>query len=160
MEVTDQEIISKYFNINPVGMPEVTISEVKKRLAAPLEYLIDGVPFTLEGLSDKYKKYIDWHRKKFGSDEKFIKADDKLATPSDFVSLNRFYNQYGNAKGKREYYLFGEATENELREKLRSFLSTFGINLKTPKPSIHSAISSTYEPGQAQENFSIDSPDF
>lgn len=160
MEVTDSDIIQKYFNINPVGMPEVVISEVKKRLAAPLEYPIDGIPFSIDGLAEKYKKYIDWHRKKFGSDEKYIKADDKLATPSDFVSLNRFYNHYGNAKGKREYYLFGEVSESELREKLRKFLSTFGIELNTPKPSIHSAISTAYDTGQEQEDFSIDSPDF
>jgi hypothetical protein len=158
MEVTDSEIIQKYFNINPVGMPEITIAEVKKKLADPNAYPIDGVPFTLDGLAEKYKKYIDWHRKKFGNEEKYIKTDDKLASPADFVSLNRFYNQYGNAKGKREYYLFGDASENELREKLRAFLSKYGVELDTPKKSLHAAISSNHDAGK-QETFQIeDSP--
>ena len=161
IEVTKEQIISEYFNLNPVGMPELTISAVRKKLKNPNEFLIDGLPFNLPGLVIKYKKYIDWHRKKFGLDEKFVKTADKLCSPDEFVEMNRFYNSFGMAKGKREYYLFGEFTENELREKLRSFLSKYDITLDTPRKSIHAQISSSYEETNTpKQGFDITEPDF
>jgi len=160
MEVTDEQILSQYFNLNPVGMPEVTIDAVKKKLKSPNEFLIDGIPFSLAGIVIKYKKYIDWHRKKYGADEKFVKAADKLCPPDEFVDMNRFYNSYGLAKGKREFYLFGDLSEDELRERLRRFLSKYDITLDAPKKSLHAQISSNYGQQETTQSFNITDPDF
>lgn len=158
MEVDiEQRIINEYFSLNPVGMPEITVSKVKEKLNSPNEYLIDGFPFTLDLLIQKYRRYIDWHRKKFGIDEKFVKADDKMKTPDEFVALNKFYSSYGTPKGKREYYLFGNFSEDELKAKLNTFLSKYEITPKYPTPLTQQHGRQTIE---TTESFDIAPPEF
>ncbi len=162
MEIDDpninERIIKEYFNLNPQGMPESTIYEVKQKLKSPNEFIIDGQPFTLTLLAAKYRRYIDWHRKKYGSDEKFVKTADKLNSPNEFCNMNRFYNHYGTPKGSRELYMFGDFQESELRASLNSFLSKFGI-INTPLPN-------TIPNGERKkeefptQNFEIGDPDF
>ena len=165
-DITDEMIERKYFNINPVGTVSIVCRTVKAKLENNIDFIVDGQPLTLDILSDKYMRYVEYHKKKYGTDEKFVSKAEKLADPYDFVDKNMFYSKYGKSKDSRDRYLFGELDETELRESLNRYLRKHELPVKknTGARSIHSVISNNDGKQQKTDeenlNFSIRGSDF
>ena len=159
-DITDEMIEKKYFNINPVGTVSIVCRTVKAKLQNNADFIVDGQPLTFEVLCDKYMRYVEYHKKKHGTNEQYIPKDQKLADPYDFVDKNMFYSKYGKSKDSRDRYLFGEFDENELRASLNRYLLTHDLPIKKSSgaKSIHVAISNTDGKQKNDEenlNFSI-----
>ena len=161
MEITDEMIEKKFFNLNPVGMLSTVIHVVRMKLANASDFKVDGVDLTLEILADKYSRYIDFHKRKYGDSEKFVPKAEKLMEPYDYVDKNGFYIKHGTAKTGRDRYLFGNDDEGDLRYSLNILLDKFGIKNKKPSKSIHAEISNHgSETHPTTENFEITDPDW
>lgn len=133
-EITDEMIEKKYFNINPVGNLSVIIRTVRHKLENASEFKVEGKDLTLDILADKYMRYVEYHKKKYGTDEKYIPKTEKLADPYEYIEKNMFYTTYGKSRDSRDRYLFGDMTEDELRNSLNKFLSSYDI---TPKKDVN-----------------------
>lgn len=88
-----------------------------------------GVLIDFAYLVKKYTGYLAWWESKFGDkDPRFIRNADNLKSIYDFLGDGMYQNDWKAPRKARDFYLFGELTEEDLKTSLAQFKASLNEN--------------------------------
>ena len=109
MEITKLEF-SEAFSLYEMGNADSCLIILNDKIKKQAK-TFDGVDVNLENCRERYAKYIQWWKSKYGkNDHKYVAKVNQKATVYDFLLNGLYNNSYVIEEQPRDNYLFGDAS--------------------------------------------------
>lgn len=119
------------YNEDNAGDPMSTYTYLYNQFIDKDVHTFDGTLITFDLIVSKYSEYIKWWDSKYGEqDPKFISPKYKKVNISTFLIKSMYNDKYEIKRKKREHYLFGDLSNDELLTRVRRFKAQFNAEKK------------------------------
>lgn len=123
----EKEFNEKLWILNPPEADKnysTTLSILQRVLDRKEVSMITGFILNINDVIESYNKYFSWWKSTYGQrDPQYIGKNDKQHEIYTFLEKKEWNKNYNHIKSERDYYLFDDFTEKQLKESLKTFLN-------------------------------------